>query len=70
MPGMNGIDLCLKIREFEKRKGLRNVKTILVSGNDISNSLIAKMKEDGVINAFLKKPINFDDVVKTVGMLA
>jgi CheY-like chemotaxis protein len=65
MPVEDGRVLCEKIRNLEKETGSSRTFIILISGNDNSNEIKELLDQNGryQANAFLKKPITFEDLV-------
>jgi len=68
MPVMNGKTAIQKIREFEAKKGLKPVVMIIVSGNCGKSEMHECLDMKGNIraDAFLKKPLNLEELKSVV----
>jgi len=68
MPIMDGRTVCDKIREYEREKGLRPVRILLISGNydrEQVDEYINPQKGHRA-NGFLRKPVSFSDFNRAV----
>ncbi len=61
MPGLNGMEFLKKIKDSN-----RFVRTILMTGFEIDNSLFQEYTKMKIINGFLQKPIGLHDLIKEV----
>lgn len=66
MPVMNGIECAAKIRALEDEKA--TIPIIALTGN-AQNFTREEFLEMG-FNEYLPKPINFDDLIKTLNLIA
>ncbi len=64
MPQMNGFEMTQKLRQFPEFQ-----KTIIVATSASVFSLDRKKSQDSGCNAFLAKPIQFEDLIKTLQKL-
>ena len=71
MPVADGEHLCKNIRRREKEVGLKRCPIILISGNDNLKRVEELLRKDGEYQAdlFLKKPIDFDEIMQAVAEL-
>ncbi len=65
MPVMNGIECATKIRALEDEKA--NIPIIALTGN-AQNFTREEFLQMG-FNEYLPKPINFDDLIKTLNLV-
>ena len=65
MPVMNGIECATKIRALENEKA--NIPIIALTGN-AQNFTREEFLQMG-FNEYLPKPINFDDLIKTLNLV-
>jgi DNA-binding NtrC family response regulator len=61
MPGMNGMELLKKIKDFNAF-----VRTIIMTGFEIDNKLFQEYTKKKIINASLQKPIHLHDLIMEV----
>ena len=66
MPVMNGIECAAKIRALEDEKA--NIPIIALTGN-AQNFTREEFLQMG-FNEYLPKPINFDDLIKTLNLIS
>ncbi|HEX8918824.1 MAG TPA: response regulator [Chloroflexota bacterium] len=63
LPGMTGIDLAAKLREY----GFANVPLIAMSA---SNSMLQRAKQSGLFRALLPKPFDLSVLLDQIGQYA
>ncbi len=61
MPGLNGMEFLKKVKESN-----RFVRTILMTGFEIDDSIFREYTKKKIINGFLQKPIHLHDLIKEV----
>lgn len=68
MPKMNGKTAAQKIRQFEKKNGLKPCYILMISANCLESEINECIDKNGTImaNAFLKKPISPEELQRAV----
>jgi DNA-binding NtrC family response regulator len=61
IPGLHGMEFLKKIKDSN-----RFVRTILMTGFELDNSLFQEYTKMKIINGFLQKPIGLHDLIKEV----
>jgi CheY-like chemotaxis protein len=70
MPICGGKECAKKIRDYEKKMSLKPVKIVAISANCCKSEIQETLgtSEHRLANEFLKKPISFDDLKKSVSL--